>query len=131
MNHCADAAAGLQVFQIKEETENKDIQYPSYYLKPFHAYEHGNLDWTAAFENESATSAMAWRVFKDPALSAAEAEVMMRNSIFQCLEVSTHSAAGFVSQLSAIQILGLSVKSSSHWLNGGRAINLAFIAENL
>ena len=76
-----------QIFQIKEEIENKSMDYPSYYLKPFHAYEHGNLDWTAAFENESASSAMAWRVFKDPQMSAPEAEKLMRASIFECLEV--------------------------------------------
>ena len=30
------------------------IQYPSYYLKPFHAYDEGNLSWQAAVEVESA-----------------------------------------------------------------------------
>ena len=78
----------LQVFQIKEEFEDKSLQYPVYYLKPFHAYTNGNLDWTAAFENESATSAMAWRVYKDPTMTAAEAQDKMRASIFECLEVS-------------------------------------------
>ena len=78
----------LQIFQIKDELENESIQYPSYYLQPFHAYENGNLDWTAAFENESATTAMAWRVYKDPAISALEAQNKMRSSIFDCFEVS-------------------------------------------
>lgn len=30
------------------------IEYPSYYLKPFHAYDEGNLSWQAAVEVESA-----------------------------------------------------------------------------
>lgn len=34
--------------------ENPNIIYPSYYLKCFHAYEHGNLSWDAAWELESA-----------------------------------------------------------------------------
>lgn len=34
-----------------------------YYLMPFHAYDEGNLNWLAAFEAESATYAMALRVW--------------------------------------------------------------------
>ena len=30
---------------IKAELERKDIVYPDYYLKPFHAYDEGNLSW--------------------------------------------------------------------------------------
>lgn len=33
---------------------NKRIEYPSYYTKPFHAYDEGNLSWQAAMEVESA-----------------------------------------------------------------------------
>ena len=33
---------------------NKNLIYPDYYLKEFHAYENGNLGWDAAFEVESA-----------------------------------------------------------------------------
>ena len=40
----------MQVFQIKEEIENKDLQYPDYYTVPFHGYDEGNLNWLAAFE---------------------------------------------------------------------------------
>lgn len=32
----------------------KNLDYPDYYLKPFHAYEEGNLSWLAAMEVESA-----------------------------------------------------------------------------
>jgi hypothetical protein len=38
--------------------ENKDVTYPEYYLKPFHAYSEGNLCWLAAFEAEPATYSM-------------------------------------------------------------------------
>ena len=31
-----------------------DLEYPNYYLQPFHAYEDGNLSWKAAMEVESA-----------------------------------------------------------------------------
>jgi ubiquinone/menaquinone biosynthesis C-methylase UbiE len=39
------------------------VAYPSYYLRPFHAYAEGNLNWLAAFEAESATYSMALRVW--------------------------------------------------------------------
>lgn len=29
---------------------NDALQYPDYYLQPFHAYDEGNLCWEAAFE---------------------------------------------------------------------------------
>jgi len=38
------------------------MDYPAYYTQPFHAYEDGNLNWLAAAEVESATSAMCLRV---------------------------------------------------------------------
>lgn len=37
-----------------DKLTNKNIVYPDYYLKEFHAYENGNLNWQAAFEVESA-----------------------------------------------------------------------------
>uniref|UniRef100_A0A7S4MB71 Methyltransferase type 11 domain-containing protein n=1 Tax=Odontella aurita TaxID=265563 RepID=A0A7S4MB71_9STRA len=37
--------------------------YPSYYTKPFHAYEEGNLSWDAAFEQELAGRAVGARNF--------------------------------------------------------------------
>ena len=34
-----------QVYRIKDEIEVKGMQYPPYYLQPFHAYDEGNLNW--------------------------------------------------------------------------------------
>lgn len=47
----------LEHFKIKKE--NKKLEYPSYYLKPFHGYEDGNMNWKAAEEAESATLSIA------------------------------------------------------------------------
>jgi len=41
------------------------MDYPSYYTQPFHAYQDGNLNWLAAAEVESATSAMCLRVERE------------------------------------------------------------------
>ena len=81
--------------QIKAELEDSSIQYPEYYLKPFHAYEKvsscvmpgaecktvihnpsglqtahccvtkGNLDWMAAFEVEPATQSIYVNCWKE------------------------------------------------------------------
>ncbi|GLJ44861.1 hypothetical protein SUGI_0944050, partial [Cryptomeria japonica] len=45
--------------------QNQDIVYPEYYLKPFHAYEEGNLSWQAALEVELAAKSVHANVF-DP-----------------------------------------------------------------
>ncbi len=38
----------------KASVENPRLTYPDYYLRSFHAYETGNLNWEAAWEQESA-----------------------------------------------------------------------------
>ena len=40
---------------------SSSIAYPDYYLKPFHAYDLGNLCWEAAFEQEIASRAVGAR----------------------------------------------------------------------
>ncbi len=54
----------LQLEALRKELEDPSLPYPSYYLKPFHAYETGNLEWLAAYEVEPATYAMGIRTFK-------------------------------------------------------------------
>ena len=51
------------VKQALAEIENKSVEYPEYYLQPFHAYAEGNLCWQAAVEAEPATYSMALRVW--------------------------------------------------------------------
>ncbi|MEA5617105.1 class I SAM-dependent methyltransferase [Cronbergia sp. UHCC 0137] len=36
------------------QVQNSQLTYPEYYLRPFHAYENGDLSWQAAFELEVA-----------------------------------------------------------------------------
>ena len=44
---------------IKDLTSNKFLYYPTYYKKPFHGYDNGNLNWDAAFEAVGATLSMS------------------------------------------------------------------------
>ena len=77
------AASGLQ--QQVTNVINTKISYPDYYQVPFHAYEQGNLCWEAAFEAESATYAMALRVWKDEPLTWQAAQERLRSSFHQVL----------------------------------------------
>jgi len=45
--------------------QDNDLEYPEYYLKPFHAYDNGNLSWDAALEVELAAKSVHANVF-DP-----------------------------------------------------------------
>ncbi|CAM6102340.1 unnamed protein product [Calypogeia fissa] len=64
-----------------KQIRNKYIEYPEYYLKPFHAYEKGNLSWDAAWEVELAAKSVHATTFDlernrlDP-----EGDVRLRNS---------------------------------------------------
>ena len=69
------------------------MEYPDYYVQPFHAYEEGNLNWLAAFEVESATYSMALRTFPEEGLSPAQAQQRLRDGIHGALRVGSSLAA--------------------------------------
>src|SRR6056300_606232 len=50
------------IYNIKK---NSSITYPSYYTRPFHGYDDGNLNWLAALEGEAATLSMAVNYWKN------------------------------------------------------------------
>lgn len=76
-------ASGVQA--RLEQITNQSITYPDYYQVPFHAYDQGNLCWSAAFEAESATYSMGLRVWRDEALTWQEAQARLRGSFHQVL----------------------------------------------
>ncbi|MEC4802863.1 MAG: class I SAM-dependent methyltransferase [Jaaginema sp. PMC 1079.18] len=45
--------------------QNLELTYPEYYLRPFHAYDQGNLSWEAAWEVESAAYAVHSGIWSD------------------------------------------------------------------
>ncbi|XP_022985996.1 uncharacterized protein LOC111483862 [Cucurbita maxima] len=57
---CSDILES-DVYKELESVQNLSIVYPDYYLKPFHAYDEGNLSWVAAAEAEPATMSMIMR----------------------------------------------------------------------
>ena len=44
----------VDLTNIMDGLKARSLQYPEYYLKPFHAYDEGNLSWQAAMEVDSA-----------------------------------------------------------------------------
>mmetsp|Transcript_24097 Transcript_24097/g.75530 ORF Transcript_24097/g.75530 Transcript_24097/m.75530 type:complete len:120 (-) Transcript_24097:180-539(-) len=69
---------------LLDEVTSSAVEYPGYYLQPFHAYDEGNLSWQAAFEVESATHSMALRVWpKEEGLTAEAAQKRLRDSCGQ------------------------------------------------
>ena len=61
-------AADLQKQDLDAElakVQNPNLKYPDYYLKPFHAYEEGNLGWSPATEVEVAAVAVHSRIWND------------------------------------------------------------------
>jgi ubiquinone/menaquinone biosynthesis C-methylase UbiE len=74
------------VKELLAEINNKTIIYPDYYQVPFHAYDRGNMCWEAAFEAESATQAMALRVWRDEKLTWEEAQEKLRSSFYSIVD---------------------------------------------
>eukprot|EP00178_Gracilaria_changii_P003113 TRINITY_DN1452_c0_g4_i1.p1 TRINITY_DN1452_c0_g4~~TRINITY_DN1452_c0_g4_i1.p1 ORF type:complete len:381 (-),score=50.48 TRINITY_DN1452_c0_g4_i1:623-1765(-) len=66
---------------------DSQLEYPSYYTKPFHAYPEGNLGWLPAFEARPATLSMAKRVFSD--LSPQLAADRLRAPFFESIKNNT------------------------------------------
>lgn len=71
------------------QIQNPDLVYPDYYLKPFHAYEEGNLGWLPAMEVEVAAHAVHARIWQD---AGAKGDSMLRQSFHQVLRDQLPSA---------------------------------------
>ncbi len=59
------------------KVENPQLDYPEYYIRPFHAYDDGNLGWDAATEVEVAAYAVHSRVWGD---TNAKGDALLRQS---------------------------------------------------
>ncbi len=59
------------------QVNNAALDYPDYYLRPFHAYEEGNLGWAPATEVEVAAYAVHAKIWKD---SGVNGDSLLRQS---------------------------------------------------
>lgn len=103
-----------EVYQIKDELEFKAVRYPGYYTVPFHGYDEGNLSWLAAMECEPAGEVMAWRAFKDPALTPQAAQDKLRLAILNA--VHAHISKHGLAEPKSILDIGCSVGVSTRYL---------------
>lgn len=62
--------------------ENPQLIYPDYYLKSFHAYDNGNLNWEAALEVEVAAYAVHAGIWKN---AGAQGDSQLRSSYHDIL----------------------------------------------
>ena len=75
------------IYNIKK---NNSIVYPTYYTRPFHGYDDGNLNWLAAVEGEAATLSMAVNYWKnnDPVLTEQWLRYNISNNIKDYIRLS-------------------------------------------
>lgn len=62
--------------------QNPNLTYPEYYLRSFHAYENGNLNWDAALEVEFAAYAVHSKLWED---AGKKGDAMLRQSYHDVL----------------------------------------------
>jgi ubiquinone/menaquinone biosynthesis C-methylase UbiE len=65
------------------DVQNADLSYPDYYLRPFHAYDQGNLSWDAATEVEVAAYAVHARIWPE---AGAQGDAKLRQSYHDVLQ---------------------------------------------
>ena len=71
------------ITKLKIESENKDIIYPKYFLKPFHGYDSGNMNWFAAMEGEASTESVSVDYW--PNVSPLDSQNWLRNNFTQSI----------------------------------------------
>lgn len=70
--------AATELLLLKDILENKTVKYPNYFLKPFHGYDKGNMNWQAAKEGEGATVSMSVNYWND--VTPEESELWLRTN---------------------------------------------------
>ena len=98
-----------------DDVKNDAVEYPEYYLKPFHAYAEGNLCWLAAFEAEPATYSMALRVYPKDRITAEVAQARLRDSYTEALRA--HVDAHAAGEPKTILDVGCSVGISTQYIS--------------
>ncbi|VFQ88002.1 unnamed protein product [Cuscuta campestris] len=103
------------VYKEMEIIENQSIQYPDYYVSPFHAYDEGNLSWLAAAEAEPATMSMELRAIPN-AKSLDEASQIVRGNWLDTIEKHHEKYSGGV-EIGDILDIGCSIGVSTRYLS--------------
>lgn len=78
------------------EIQNNQLRYPDYYLRPFHAYEQGNLSWEAAMEVEVAAHTVHARLSTD---AGRQGSKILRENYIAALKSHVSSAPQAIADL--------------------------------
>jgi len=91
---------------------NNSVAYPSYYTRPFHGYDNGNLNWLAAIEGEAATLSMAVNYWKgeDPTVT----QTWLRENVSQ--NIQKYSLNNLARPQKEIMDIGCSIGISTEYL---------------
>ncbi|KAI8474394.1 MAG: S-adenosyl-L-methionine-dependent methyltransferase [Monoraphidium minutum] len=92
---------------------DRGLAYPDYYLRPFHTYASGNLEWLAAAEVRPASTVIGSRTFKEMA-NAGEAEERLRLGITATMRADL-ARRGLPDPASILDV-GCSTGISCRWL---------------
>lgn len=115
-NTVADLAGREELHSIRNELEDRTLQYPWYYTVPFHGYDTGNLSWLAAYEVEPATQVMALRVWKsEQDLTPTAAQQRLRGGILGAIN-TFRKIHNLSAPIESILDVGCSVGVSTRWL---------------
>ena len=100
--------------KYKNQIENCDMEYPTYYTKPFHGYDEGNLNWLAAIEVEAATLSMSANYWKsiDPLYSEQWVRLNASSKLIQYVIESNNS----IYNLRKVADIGCSLGISTEYL---------------
>jgi len=99
----------------RSKIEDLSINYPDYYLQPFHGYDKGNLEWKAAIECESATHSVSANYW-GKGVHYLDAERWMRYNVSKTLYTYLVSNDMDPYQISEILDVGCSIGISSEFL---------------
>lgn len=99
--------------------QSSSVAYPPYYLRPFHAYPLGNLEWLAAYEAAPATLSVAMRAWRDDTLTPHEAHAKLRGRILQLLRDYLSQQHGEVRRIADLGTSGGSFSHTCHGIASG------------
>ena len=98
---------------LKLLVEEINMDYPEYYLQPFHGYDQGNMNWLASYEGEAATLSISANYWEnnDPKISAN----WLRNNITHLTNEYIDKYYDFTNEMNILDI-GCSIGISTEYI---------------
>lgn len=111
----AYAADESALAKIYDEVRDNDVRYPTYYTKPFHGYDAGNLNWKAAHEMRASTMSISCGYWDDDAPAEVSA-ARMRGAFVNTTERYRRQTVGATGAPTTVVDLGCSTGISTDLL---------------